>query len=77
MRGYYVIYNIEEDTPKGRQITKENQKMYCEVRGKDLDSVTVAKRLENNLKTWQSAGNKCGAFNRAKFIMIGYEERVR
>lgn len=75
MKGYYVIYNIEENTKNGRRITKENQKMYCEVRGKNLDSATIYKRLENNLKTWQSAGNKCGAFNKAKFIMLGYEEK--
>ena len=49
--------------------------MYCEVRGKNLDTATIYKRLENNLKTWQSAGNKCGVFNKAKFIMLGYEEK--
>lgn len=75
MKGYFVIFNIEEETSKGRQITKENKKLYCEVRGKNLDPKTIYKRLENNLKTWQSAGNKCGAFNKAKFIMTGYEER--
>ena len=75
MKGYYDIYNIEENTKNGRRITKENQKIYCYFFVKILDSATIYKRLENNLKTWQSAGNKCGAFNKAKFIMLGYEEK--
>lgn len=74
MKKYRAFYYVEEQTKEGRKVTRPNESMVCEVRGKDLDEVTIIKRLSNNLKTWQSAGNKCGAFNNAKFFITGFEE---
>ena len=45
----------------------------CDVNGKDLNEETIIKRLTNNIKTWQSAYNKCEIY-KCKFIITGYEE---
>lgn len=70
MKRYLVYVNM---TQNGE--IKKMDKVYCDVRGKNLDEETINKRLTNNIKTWQSAWNKC-EINKYKFEIIKYEEIV-
>lgn len=54
---------------------KRSDKVYCEVRGKNLDDETILKRLTNNIKTWQSAYNKY-SINKCKFVITKYDEII-
>lgn len=68
MMTYKVKFNIYQN---GNIIKTDF--MNCDVRGKDLDTMTLRKRLTNNIKTWQSAYNKDRLTGKAVFEVESFE----
>lgn len=69
MKSYNVKCNYTEN---GKDF--EEKIFYLDVRGKNLDKITLEKRLINNLKTLQSIWRR-NVNPLIKIEMISYEER--